>query len=312
MKAHFLKTSLSLISAVLITACSDSSNQSDNGLITLNITDAPVDTAEAVVVEFSGVTLKSEGDDDITFTFDTPKSIDLLSLQGTQSQALLENVEIPTGNYSQIRLAVNAEFDGEHDSYITINSVQHELRVPGGSQSGLKLNTPFTIAAGTEGISVADENSVYTIDFDLRKSIVKPNGQDGYFLKPVLRLVQNTNTGSISGTVDSSLLTGVNCSDADPLTGNAVYVFEGANTTPDDVDGVDAEPITTSLLTVDTSTQNTTVYTYEVGFLAAGDYTLAFICTADLDNDENNDNVVFDVTDNVTVIANQNVDHPIN
>lgn len=83
--------------------------------------------------------------------------------------------------------------------------IQYELRVPSGSETGLKHNTPFTVAEGTVDMTVADENSVYTIDFDLRKSIVNPGGQPGYFLKSVLRLVQNINTGTISGTVDSQL-----------------------------------------------------------------------------------------------------------
>ena len=83
MKARFFISSLSLISAVLITACSDDSNQANSGFVTLNITDAPVDEADAVVVQFSSVTLKSDNDV-LIFDFDTPKSIDLLSLQGVE------------------------------------------------------------------------------------------------------------------------------------------------------------------------------------------------------------------------------------
>ena len=307
----FTKLLSSIVLIQLLTACGDGTTDSTTGssLITVNITDAPVDSADAVVVEFTGITLKAKDNDDLTFTFATPKSIDLLALQGTSSQPLIEDVEIPAGEYTQIRLAVNAEFDDTMDSYITVNNVQHELRVPSGSQSGLKLNTPFTVSAGTEGINVADENAVYTIDFDLRKSIVKPNGQDGYFLKPVLRLVQNINTGSINGTVDSGLLTGVNCSDADPLTGNAVYIFSGTNTVPDDVDEIGVEPLTTALVQEDLT--NTPTYRYEIGFLSAGDYTIAFTCAADLDDDEDNANVVFVAVDNVTVIANEAVTHPI-
>ncbi len=59
----------------------------------------------------------------MTVTVDeSKKSIDLLSLQGVASQALLENVEIPAGNYTQIRLGVNV-VDGVEDSYITIDGI---------------------------------------------------------------------------------------------------------------------------------------------------------------------------------------------
>lgn len=307
----FSQLSLLLSAGLLLAACgSGDSAGTDTNLVTLKITDAPVDEAENVWVEFSAVTFKSDDNEDITFDLDPVQRINLLALQGSESQALLENVEIPAGDYNQIRLAVNAEFDDVMDSYITIDGTQYELRVPSGSESGLKLNTPFTIAEGTTGMTVADENSVYTIDFDLRKSIVNPVGQPGYFLKPVLRLVQNINTGTISGTVDSQLLVGANCSDQDPLTGNSVYVFAGENITPDDIDGNEPEPVTTALLNFNNETG---IYNYEVGFLSEGDYTLALSCSADLDNIDTDDStVLFDAVDNVSVVAGENTEHNIN
>jgi len=307
MKKALFTSALSVLSALLLSACSESTSQA-TAPITLNITDAPVDEADAVVVQFSSVTLKSDGNDDLLFEFNPPKSINLLALQGLASQPLIENQVIPAGEYNQIRLAVNAEFDSVMDSYITVNSVDYELRVPSGSQSGLKINTPFTVDGTNTGISVADANAVYTIDFDLRKSIVNPGGQPGYFLKPVLRLVQNTNTGSVSGSVDPSLLIGANCSDADPLTGNAVYVFAGT-VTPDDFDGIGIDPLTTSLVEYDAGSGT---YSYEVGYLAAGDFTLGFTCAADLDDENDNAGVVFDVVDNITIVAGENLNHPIN
>ena len=299
-----------LSASLLIAACGSGDSASTNtGLVTLKITDAPVDEAENVWVEFSAVTFKSADDEDVIFTLDPVQRINLLALQGSESQALLENVEIPAGDYNQIRLAVNAEFDDVMDSYITIDGTEYELQVPSGSQSGLKLNTPFTIAAGTTGMTVADEDSVYTIDFDLRKSIVNPVGQPGYFLKPVLRLVQNINTGTISGTVDSQLLVGANCSDG-PFTGNSVYVFAGENITPDDIDGNEPDPITTSFVNYNIDTG---IYSYEVGFLTAGDYTLALTCSADRDDVETDDNdVLFDAIDTINVVAGENTEHNIN
>lgn len=302
--------SLLLSASLLLTACgSGDSFGTDTNLVTLKITDAPVDEAENVWVEFSAVTFKSDDGEDITFDLDPAQSINLLALQGSDSQALVENVEIPAGDYNQIRLAVNAKHDTVMDSYITINGSQHELRVPSGSETGLKLNTPFTISEGTTGMTVADENSVYTIDFDLRKSIVNAPGQ-GYILKPVLRLVQNINTGTISGTVDSQLLVGTNCSDQLPLTGNAVYVFSGENITPDDIDGNDPDPVTTAFVDYNIDTG---IYSYEVGFVSEGNYTLALSCSADLDNVDTDDStVLFDAVDNVSVVAGESTEHNIN
>ena len=298
---------------LVLGACSSSDNNDDNGTLSLNdtgtfslnITDAPVDGATEVVVQFSGVTLKSAGGEDIEFLFDDPattevetKTIDLLKLQGTLSQPLLESVEIPAGDYSQIRLHVNAEFDSVMDSFITLSDGgQEELRVPSGSQSGLKLNTPFSVDASTS-------EAVYTIDFDLRKSIVNPKGQPGYLLKPSLRLVQNLDIGSISGTVDASLVTAADCTG-----GNAVYAFAGFDATVDDI-GSASEPLTSALVNLDTVNG----YVYELGFMHAREYTLAFTCQADQDFDIDDaddpdgnadDNILFSAPINVTVEAGQ-------
>ena len=310
MKNALIKSALPVLSALvlsalLLSACENTSQST--APVTINITDAPVDEADAVVVQFSSITLKSDGNDDLTFAFNPAKSIDLLALQGLASQSLIQNQVIPAGKYNQIHLGVNAEFDNVMDSYITVNNIDYELHVPSGSQNGLKINTPFTVAAGSTDISVADENAIYTIDFDLRKSIVNPNGQPGYFLKPVLRLVQNTNTVSVSGSVDPSVLIGANCSDSVPLTGNAVYVFAGT-VAPDDFDEIGVEPITTSLIKFDAGNGT---YNYEIGYLAAGNFTLGFTCAADLDDEDDNANVIFDVVDNVTIAAGENLTHPI-
>ena len=131
----------------------------------------------------------------------------------------------------------------------------------------------------------------------------------GYFLKPVLRLVQNLNTGSITGIVNSALLLGASCSDADPLTGNAVYVFAGSGIVPDDYDLIGVDPVTSALVNYNGLTGE---YEYELGYLSEGDYTLAFTCSAEFEDETDNANVVFLTQDNVSVIADQNTDHPIN
>jgi hypothetical protein len=68
----------------------------------------------------------------------------------------------------------------------------HELTIPSGMQSGLKLNRGFDVPAGGS----AD----FTIDFDLHKS-VHMTGSGSYMLRPTLRMVDNIMVGSISGTV---------------------------------------------------------------------------------------------------------------
>lgn len=276
-----------------LAACGGSSNGngdgSNEGRLNLRVTDAPIDSAAQVVVEFSGVSLKPADGEALEFTFDEPKRIDLLSLQGSASESLLTDETVPAGDYEWIRLAVNAEHDGVLDSYIELtDGTMPELRVPSGSQSGLKLVSGFTVVAGG--------TANFTIDFDLRKSIVMPGGQAGAFLKPALRLIDNASVGTIAGRVDAEVLVD-QCADPATQTGS-VYVYSGTDINPTDVSGADTDPLTTALVADEDGE-----YRYEVGFVSEGDYTLAYTCGAVDDDPETVDELVFFGTSNAAVEA---------
>lgn len=282
-------------SALALAACggSDSSGNnspdSNSGRLSVAVTDAPIDAANHVFVEFSGVSIKPADGDVIELTLEENASIDLLSLQGSLSEALVTDEEVPAGEYEWVRLHVNAEHDGVLDSYIELDTGnQLELRVPSGSQTGLKLVSGFTVAAGG--------NTNITIDFDLRKSVVLPGGQAGAMLKPALRLIDNTVVGTVAGSVDAEVLTD-QCADPANEYG-AVYIYSGADATVTDVSGADTDPLTTALVA-----QVDGGYEYEAGFLEAGDYTLAYTCDAASDQPETVDELTFIGTSNATVEA---------
>jgi hypothetical protein len=273
-----------LAPALALGGCSD--DGSGLGRLTLGITDAPVDDATAVVVQFTGVEVKPSGDPAETFTFDAPRQIDLLALTGTDSELLLDDVEVPSGRYEWVRLMVDANEDGVADSYIDLDDgSRHELEVPSGDQTGLKLNTGFVVPE--------DGSASFTLDFDLRKSVHQPmNAGDAYILRPTLRIVDNARVGSIAGTVQGGLV-GEGCAPA-------VYVFSGADATPDDVDTADGEPITSAMPELNAQTGD---YDYTVGFLSEGEYTVSFTCDADDDNPETDEALVFAHTQDATVAA---------
>jgi hypothetical protein len=166
---------------------------------------------------------------------------------------------------------VDVDTSAQLDSNIVLDDGNvHELTIPSGAETGLKLVQGFDVAVGG--------STSLTIDFDLRKSIV--NTGTKYFLRPALRLVDNSEIGHISGNVDVTTLCPVSDTDY------AVYVFAGNGVSPDDtgsIDGTGADtgPLTTALL--DNS------FNYGVGYLNAGDYTLALTCIAGVDNPEQDD-----------------------
>lgn len=283
LKTSFIATAV----AMTLMACSDSDRES--GTLALSVTDAPVDGAEAVVVEFTGVEIQGSGQPQ-SFDFDMPKSIDLLQLTGSDSVDLLPETELAAGQYQWIRLKVNAN-RGVTDSYIDIDGARYSLFVPSGSETGLKLIRPFVIAAGGK--------TDFTIDFDLRKSIVDPqDAAQDYYLVPALRIVDNLEIGHINGLVDETLVNAEGCSES-----SGVYLFAGFDAELDDIDGTESDPITSTIVEMNADG----FYEYEIGFVETGEYTLAFTCEAGFDDPTVNDDISFGATANVTVVVNQTV-----
>lgn len=61
-----------------------------------------------------------------------------------------------------------------------VDSTVHPLKVPSGSESGLKVQVNKDIKP--------NQTYVFTLDFDAHKSVVK-TGNNQYLLKPVVKLV---------------------------------------------------------------------------------------------------------------------------
>ena len=276
-----LRTAVAIGCLAALAACGGSSNGGEGtgtGRLTLRIGDAPVDGAREVVVVFTGVALHGPGGThDIEFP--EPREIDLIAYQNGATVDLLDGVVVEAGEYEWMRLDVIAEQNRNDGSYILFETgEQYPLYVPSGSQTGLKLNRPFTVAAGGITRLVAD--------FDLRKSIIQPPGQSpNYMLKPVLRLMDELVVGVIAGEVDLAALA---VAQLDPSAGpedcaGGVYLFPGLDATPDDADGDatdGADPVVYQPLAFDGLNA---VVPYQMAFVETGDYTVAATCHFDVD-----------------------------
>ena len=276
-----------------LTACGGSSSSS-MGQMKLSVGDAPVDGAQKVVVEFTGVELVPNNGNPVDITFQTPKLIDLLNQSGTASAQLFDQ-PVPTGSYGQIRLTVVADGDPSHSYIILSDGTMHGLQIPSGAETGLKLVSGFSVNAS----GVVD----YSIDFDLRKSITCPPGQaPACILKPAERLVDNTTVGNIQGTVAAASI---------PQTCTpAVYLYSGTVTLPEDYNSAAPstdvnQPIASKVPMLDQAG----AYYYQFTFLAPGSYSAAYTCQAALDNPDQVDAAVLFTTvkTGITVTANQTV-----
>ncbi|KAA1170696.1 DUF4382 domain-containing protein [Marinobacter salinexigens] len=285
--------------AASIAACgggSDGSVSSSTGQVSFDVTDAPAMEFADVTVSFTGIRLKPEDGDWVEFTFDEPKAWNLLELQGGVSEPLITDEEVPAGQYSELRLMINTE---NLASYVTLASTPDEkssLAVPSGEQSGLKLKGGFVVAA--------DTTTDFTIDFDVSKSIVDPQGGSigDYLLKPSLRLVNNLEVGSITGQVNYALISSTRLDDvakAECEYEGAAYIFAGADVTPTDLNVNNEEnPLLVIPVTYD---EETSLYSYTAAFLPEGPYTVAYSCQ--LDDNEADDELEFDGIQTVDVIV---------
>lgn len=236
-----------------------------NGHVNLDVTDAAVDGASKVFVQFGSVTLKPAAAAAVTVTFNPPLTIDLLALEGGGTASLLSDRRLTDGNYDSVTLAVNADGSGD-DSYVVLSDgTQRPLQLINGN--GLTLTRGFSVPR--------DGTRNFVIDFNLRKSILDPlTGTTTYRLRPALRLVDRDKSGAISGT-----FAGAGASGCKP----AIYVYAGAGATLGD-EGSSSPPLTSALLKVQDTTPAS--YTFTVPFLEPGTYTLASTCQADADNPE--------------------------
>jgi hypothetical protein len=291
--------------ALALNACSGSGGDGSSGNSTLNLglTDASVTGVTKVWIQFTGVEVKPVNANPIDFNFSPEKGFDLLTLQGGTTATFLNGSTIPAGQYEWVRLMVDTNPGA---MYVMDSTGQHNLTIPSGAETGLKLIQGYTMPAG----GVAN----FTVDFVLSKSLIAPPGQSpDYKLKPVLRLVDNAQVGTIAGVFDpTTLSTQSNCGTQAPT----VYVYPGANVTPDDIyfppagmSDVDptgsAEPLTTATAALNSSSQ----YAYSVAFLPVGTYTVAFTCDPDdptVDEDTLSPNPIHFTTyaQTVTVSAN--------
>lgn len=307
-----LRSFLIAAGAAALTACGAGSD--GTGTATFSVTDAPVDGVERVQVTFDRIDLKPADGPPVTIELDEPKVVEnLLDLQGNDAEQILGETTLEAGRYDWIRLFV---VGGSPDSLVVEDGgATVDLLVPGQQPSAnpnrrfVQLSSPFVVPVG--------DRVDFTIDIELRKALTKPEGASHYLLRPSLRLIDNSEVGTIAGTVDDQLVMADSCTnDLSADEGNAVYLYEGADASPGDVlvdeqgDPVerDAEdnPVTTASVE---QNDDTGAFEYTIGFVAEGEYTVAFTCQALDDAPDVDDDLAFEQPTNVTVEADRTTEH---
>lgn len=187
---------VALIGLVCLCGCGDSSNPGrPPGEIRILLLDQPAgyDSVNVVVTEVSVHMADADSASGWKVVNDSTRTFDLLTLRNGAWE-VLGDAMLDAGHYTQIRLKLGS------GSTVVVDGVAHPLEVPSGLQSGLKLNHEFTI----------ESNALYelTLDFDATRSIVH-TGDDRYILSPVIRIVANQISGTISGAISPASAKGI-------------------------------------------------------------------------------------------------------
>jgi hypothetical protein len=194
------------------TRCGGSGEGGGSGQLKLNLSDSATDQYNAVYVTVDSIAVHSSSmpDDDSDASWMTlpnltlPRTINLLDLMnGVREEMGIAT--LPAGHYTQLRLILGSTPDSSinilsqahpfANYVIDINNNVHELKVPSGFQSGIKIVGDFDVNA--------NETTELVLDFDASQSVVVAGNSGKFILKPTIKLLETTDFAILSGTVTS-------------------------------------------------------------------------------------------------------------
>ena len=155
--------------------------------VKVRMTDAP-GNFQQVNVQITGVEFKVNSGATINLNV-VPGIYNLLDyVNGID--VLIASADVPSGKLSEVRLILGT------NNTVKVDNVVYPLSTPSAMQSGLKLNVNSTLTSGVEYSLL--------LDFDAKQSIVL-TGNGEYQLKPVIRVIDVAVSGSIGGSIVTTL-----------------------------------------------------------------------------------------------------------
>lgn len=169
---------------LLFASCVAEENDDAPSRLNIQLTDAPGDY-DSVLIDIQQIEITTN-EGKRAYPVQNPGVYNLLDFTGGYDTLLISE-ELAADRVNQIRLIL-----GDNNS-VVVNGTAHPLATPSAQQSGLKLNVQATLTAGAE--------YSYLLDFDAARSIVQ-QGNGGYLLKPVIRVITIPISSAIEGHVN--------------------------------------------------------------------------------------------------------------
>lgn len=281
------------IPLLYLTACVDSDEGEPTGFLTVEITDAPLDRASAVVLQLASIEIKPAFDDEvILFEYEAPgMGFELDKYTRGITLTLIPSLALTPGEYEHLRLNFNAEPSLSDDSFIVINDATHPIALVDNPETKLTVSE----IDGAAGFTIAhNQKTRIVIDFDLRKSLSSPAvGSEDYMLDPVLRAATAEGSSVVQGLIDNEILADTKCElSNDLISGRVIFLFSGVNAFPEDDDALNTalrrNEYASSSRIAETTDGSSTLYVYNISFLPPGNYSMVVACENPEDTGDSN------------------------
>jgi hypothetical protein len=253
-------------------------------------TEQPADpTIATVVADVRGLEFRTSGGGTETLEFTDSQQLDFMTYDDdADALRMFTSEELPEGTYTGVRLLLDE--DRADEAFVTVSD---------GSDFPMNLAAGNYASIDLEFEDNESNSEAITLLLDLRQSLSFDDDNDEYTFTPVLRAMNTEDISRIEGNV------AVTCPTGDSLSQGAVYLFQGNDVTPDDIDGTGVEPFATAPIFPG---QNNTSFFYALRVLPAGDYTLAVTCIGNDDDAATNEDLEFRNIVNVDLDDNEVLD----
>jgi len=193
-----------------LAACGGSGGGSDSSVVTMgnlstSLTDSSTEDYRAIYVTVDRVEVQKDGDTGWKVVANPDTTYNLLDLvNGVREE--LDIVPLESGHYNQLRLIIGSQADAGNNilmtphpkaNYLIDQTDQvHELKIPSGLQTGIKIVHGFDISE--------NQTTELILDFDAMKSVVKAGNSGMHLLKPTIKVLQTVESAIVAGLVSDA------------------------------------------------------------------------------------------------------------